>query len=174
MSLLGAVTLCLSLICFSSNSLLAQKSDSISVYVFLSETCPICQSVTIELKSLYSTYRDKGVSFTGLFPNQTMSTEETRRKFEKKYSIPFFLTFDKNQQMANKLAATTTPQVFVLRNSDNKVLYKGKIDNSFVSIGKRKQVVDEHYLRDALENIIQNKPANPAQTDPVGCYISRN
>lgn len=151
----------------------AQKQDSIRVYVFLSETCPICQSSTIELRSLYTDYHDKGIAFSGLFPSQAMSTEQTRQKFEKKYHIPFALTADKDQKMATHLAATITPEVFVIRERDNTILYRGKVDNSYESMGKRRQVVTDHYLKNALENILRGKPADPVRTAPVGCFISK-
>jgi peroxiredoxin len=102
-----------------------------------------------------------------------MSTAETRDKFEKKYSIPFPLSLDKDQKMTARFGASATPQVFVVRTRDNTVLYKGRIDNSFESIGRRRQVVTQHYLQKALENILQNKPADPTTTEPVGCFISK-
>jgi peroxiredoxin len=154
-----------------SLSIQAQRYDSIGVYVFLSETCPICQSITLELKDLYATYHDKGVEFEGLFPNNKVSTEATRRAFEAKYHIPFLLYPDMEQRMAKKYAATTTPQVFVVRMQDNTVLYSGKVDNSFESLGRRRTVVTRHYLRDALDHILSNKSADPLHTMPVGCYI---
>lgn len=152
----------------------AQKNEALTIYVFLSETCPICQSITPELKSLYAIYHEKGVAFVGLFPNQVQSTDETRQQFEKKYNIPFSLSADKGQKMAAKFGATATPQVFLVRNSDHAVLYKGRVDNSFESIGHRRAVVTKQYLRTALNNILQNKPADPAETTPVGCFISKN
>jgi thiol-disulfide isomerase/thioredoxin len=152
-------------------SIQAQRADSIGIYVFMSETCPICQSITIELKELYAAYHDKGVEFEGLFPNTKVSTDVTRRAFEAKYHIPFLLYPDTEQRMAKRFAATTTPQVFVVRIQDNAVLYSGKIDNSFESLGRRRTVVTQHYLRDALDNILSNKSADPLRTTPVGCYI---
>ena len=165
--------LVLVMLCITTTSLQAQRADDITVYIFLSETCPICQSVTLELKSLYATYHPQGVDFIGLFPSPSLSTAETRDRFEKKYSIPFPLLADVDQKMTAKFAASATPQVFVVRTRDHSVLYKGRIDNSFESIGRRRQVVTQHYLQKALENILQNKPADPMVTEPVGCFISK-
>lgn len=143
--------------------------DSLKVYIFLSEKCPICQSVTIELKQLYAAYTGKAVSFIGLFPNEGLSTDKTIKSFGKKYGIPFLLKVDKGKQKVQELQATVTPQVFVV--NKGKVLYSGKIDNSFESIGKRRSVVTEHYLKNALDQILQNKNPAPALTKPVGCFI---
>ncbi len=149
----------------------AQGNDSITVYIFLSETCPICQSQTLQLRELHNAYSKQGIEFVGLFPNITMSNEASIRKFGKKYDLDFKLMLDKNQKMKKQLSATHTPHIFVVRKADNKVLYSGKLDNSFENIGRRRQVITEHFLRDALENILHNKHVSPAKTDAVGCFI---
>ena len=163
---------CVLLLCFlRCFFVFGQKNDSITVYIFLSETCPICQSQTLELRNLYKDYAAKGIEFIGLFPNITLSNEATIHKFSRKYNIDFELRLDNAQKMKNQLSATHTPQVFVLRNVTGKVLYSGRIDNGFEGIGRRRQVTTEHYLKSALENIVQKIPVNPERTQAVGCFI---
>ncbi|MBP6732632.1 MAG: redoxin domain-containing protein [Chitinophagales bacterium] len=148
--------------------------DSISVYIFLSETCPICQNQTLTLRQLYSAYAQKGIAFTGLFPNAEFSTPETISKFGKKYKLDFDLKADEGQKLVNQFSATTTPQVFVVRNSTQEILYHGKVDNSFEGIGKKRQVITAFYLRDALDSILQGKSIAVKQTPAVGCYIIKS
>ncbi|MES2619515.1 MAG: redoxin domain-containing protein [Bacteroidota bacterium] len=148
-------------------------SDSITVYIFLLETCPISQSITIEMKKTYAKYESKGITFVGLFPNKDLSNGASIKKFGKKYNLPFELRMDENQRLVQQFSATTTPEVIVVRNTDSKILYRGRIDNSFEGIGRRRQVVTEHYLNSALENILLNQPINPTETKPVGCFISK-
>ena len=152
----------------------AQKSDSISVYIFLSETCPICQNQTLTLRQLYSEYSSKGISFTGLFPNGEYSTKEGIQKFGRKYKIEFPLVRDEQQALTKKFSATITPEVFVCNNLTGEILYRGKVDNSFEGIGKKRQVITEHYLRGALENILHQKTVTIKETQPVGCFIIKN
>lgn len=149
-------------------------SDSISVYIFLSETCPICKSQTLTLRQLYSEYSSKGISFIGLFPNEEYSTNESIQQFGKKYKLDFELKRDEGQKMVKKFSATTNPQIFVIRNATQQILYAGKIDNGFENIGKKRQVVTEHYLRDALESILLQKEIEIKETQPVGCFIIKN
>jgi peroxiredoxin len=148
--------------------------DSVSVYIFLSETCPICQNQTLTLRQLFSEYSGKGISFIGLFPNEEYSSKESINKFGKKYKIDFQLRRDEGQKMAKQFSATITPEIFVVNKSSGEILYRGKVDNSFEDIGKRRQVITEHYLRDALENIVQQKPVTIKETQPVGCFIIKN
>lgn len=148
-----------------------KAGDSISVYIFFSETCPICQNQTLTLRQLYDGYSGKGISFVGIFPNQDLSTTESIKKFGRKYKLDFDLRKDEQQQLTNRLAATVTPQVFVLNNITQQVLYKGKVDNSFESIGKKRQVITGHYLRDALQSILDQRDIAVKETPPVGCFI---
>ncbi len=147
--------------------------DSITVYVFLTENCPICKSVTLELKRMESNYRSKGIRFIGVFPNTDRSSDTTIAKFAKAYNLPFELKLDQDHQLTKQFSATITPEVFVMRTHDLKVLYSGRIDNGFESIGKRRQVVTEHYLQTALDNILQQRPIDPAKTQAVGCFITQ-
>jgi peroxiredoxin len=147
--------------------------DSITVYVFLSETCPICQRVTLDLRTLDADYTDKGIRFTGIFPNTAVSTGESVSGFAEKYDLPFQMEIDESQELMQEFKATITPEVFVVRNSDRQVLYSGRIDNRYARVGKRRQVVTSHDLRDALDHILNGKEPDPAKTEAIGCYIMR-
>lgn len=145
--------------------------DSIIVYVFLSESCPICRNQTLSLRELYKSYQHHSIGFVGVFPNLEHSTQETIEKFGKKYHLKFPLIRDENHILTKRFSAVVTPQVFVVQQSTGNILYCGKVDNSFESIGKRRSVITEFYLRDALDALIRNKDVLLSVTQPVGCYI---
>jgi peroxiredoxin len=153
-----------------TNPLLATQ-DSLTVYVFLSETCPICQNQTFALRELHQQFGDKKVGFVGIFPNQEFSTTESITKFGRKYKVKFPLLKDENQTLTKQLGATVTPQVIVIQSNTNEIKYKGKIDNGFERIGRKRQVITEFYLRDALDFLIQGKTVTLPETTPVGCFI---
>ena len=149
------------------------QTDSINVYVFLSETCPICQNQTLSLRDLNATFAPKGVKIIGIFPNIEMSDSVSILKFKKKYKLDFDVQIDKNQQLTSALKATTTPQVFVVNKNTQEILYEGKVDNSFERVGKRRQIITEFYLRDALMQIVQNQCVTVKKTEAVGCFIQK-
>ncbi|MFL5764475.1 MAG: redoxin family protein [Bacteroidia bacterium] len=142
----------------------------VTVYVFLSESCPICQSYTITLKDLYRKYHPKNVNFIGVFPNYD-SDPDSVAAFRKKYNIPFGLVTDKNGALTKHFKATITPEVFV-ENSGRLVLYSGRIDDAFYSLGKRRNVVSTHDLDDALNAITAGQKLKPQNTEAVGCLIT--
>ena len=149
------------------------QTDSIMVYVFLSETCPICQNQTLSLSDLNDDFEKKGIKIVGIFPNTEMSDSASILKFKKKYKQNFDVQLDVNQVLTSKLQATITPQVFVINKSTQDILYEGKVDNSFERVGKRRQIITEFYLRDALTQIVQNQCVTQKKTEAVGCFIQK-
>jgi thiol-disulfide isomerase/thioredoxin len=158
------------ILCFLISPSFAQK-DSLTVYVFLAETCPICQNQTASLRDLYEEFYAKGIRFVGVFPNETITDEKQILAFKKKYKLPFEVIIDKNQTITTSFGATITPEVFVFNNNSQKTLYSGKIDNSYERIGRRRQVVTAFYLKDALSQILNNQIVTNSKTDAVGCFI---
>ena len=148
-------------------------SKNLTVYIFLSETCPICQSVTTELKKLHTQYLSDNIRFVGVFPDKFNSSEASRKAYAKKYGISFDLQADSAYQLTSRFKATITPEVVILDNSNQTIVYRGKVDNSFASIGKRRTVITEHYLRSALLHWSEGKHDLIVNTEPVGCFIQK-
>jgi len=142
----------------------------VTVYIFLAETCPICQNYTLTLKNLYKEYASKNVRFVGVFPNY-YSDQKSIDAFRKAYSIPFDLVLDKNQLLVKHFKADTTPEAFV-ESSDKKILYSGRIDDSFYALGKRRTVISCNELADALEQITSGQTVTKSKTQAVGCIIT--
>ena len=151
---------------FSQNS----AKPKATVYVFLSDVCPICQSYTLPLKKLYETYKDKSISFVGLFPNEGVSKKEINA-FRKTYDIPFDLELDKDGVLAKKFHATITPEIFV-EGKPGVILYTGRIDDSFYAVGKRRNSITTHELEDALMQITSKQKVKQPRTQAVGCIIN--
>ncbi len=156
-----------------SSFVIPQKNPSTKetiVYIFLSETCPICQSYTLTLKELYKKYSNKNVKFVGVFPNYYADVDSIKL-FKEKYSIPFELIIDKSAELTKRFSATITPEVFV-ENSEKQLLYSGRIDDSFYAIGKRRKVITSNDLDYALSVITNNEVIKSHKTQAVGCIIS--
>jgi peroxiredoxin len=153
--------------CISQTKVAAHKA---TVYIFLSDVCPICQSYTLPLKKLYESYKDKGISFIGLFPNEGVSKKDVS-EFRKTYDIPFDLQLDKEAVLAKKFRATITPEVFV-EGKPGVILYTGRIDDSFYAVGKRRNSISTHELEDALAQITSKQKVTNPRTQAVGCIIS--
>jgi len=148
-------------------------SKSLTVYIFLSETCPICQSISPEIKKLNMLYTSDNFRFIGVFPDKSQSNEVSRKAFAKKYGLTFELLGDSGRQLTSRFKASITPEVVIIDNENQSIVYRGKVDNSFVSVGKRRTVVTEYYLRTALLHWIEGRQDLIINTEPVGCFIQK-
>jgi thiol-disulfide isomerase/thioredoxin len=153
-------------------ALQAKGTDSLTVYVFMSEACPVCQNQTLPLRELYTQFKDQRVGFVAVFSNPS-SQDSTILFFRAKYGLRFPAVFDSNQQIAKRLTAKITPEVVVVNHADNDaIVYRGAVDNAYPTLGKRRSIVTQHFLKDALIAIRNGSKDYVATTEPVGCYIT--
>jgi peroxiredoxin len=145
------------------------KKNNGSVLVFLSPECPICQKYTLTLNQIEKEFLAQGIKFYGIFPGVNFKTRDIN-KFAKKYGITMPLLLDPSYVLTKSVAATVTPEV-MLFNADGVVQYDGKVDNWFEDIGKRRTVITEYYLKDALSGLLNGTEIKVKRTTPVGCFI---
>ena len=157
-----AVTLLL----FSGSGLCAPYK----IYIFMGETCLVSRHYTLTLKKLHTQYASEKLEFIGVFPNR-LSTPATIAAFKEKYALPFTCIGDSTHTWVNRQGATITPEAVVVDTS-NTAIYRGRIDNTFASLGKRRRIVTEHDLADVLNALKNEKPPAFRQTQAIGCIIT--
>ncbi len=143
----------------------------IEVYLFLGEECLISQYYTLPIKQLWQEYADEQVTFIGLFPNPSSSPEKMSA-FKEKYQIPFSLAIDIQQEKMKAFDISVTPEVVVYDKRQQQVLYKGRIDNTYFRVGKRRTVTTTAELADVLAAIRMNKAPTIPATPAIGCFIT--
>ena len=144
--------------------------DSLSLYLFLLDDCPICLNYTSLLNELYTQYGSR-INFQGYFPNFS-SKQKKIDKFKNTYQIEFPLQTDYFKEQAKRWNAQVTPEAILYNHTKNKIIYQGRIDNKFVRLGKRRNVITEHELVDAIEQTLNSKEVLTSFAEPVGCFIN--
>ncbi len=154
-----------------SSTNFAQSKDSITVNFFLLEDCKICQYYAPTIQQLYDDYDNEHITFIGYFPNR-YSSEKDIATFKEKYKIPFKLKKEFFQTRTQKYNVTVTPEVVVYNETTDKIIYQGRIDNSYAKLGKRRRVVTEHELSVVLDNINKGSELVKSKTKAIGCLIT--
>ncbi len=148
--------------------------DSLTVYIFLLYECVISQFYTPQLSDFYKEYHDQKVGFIGYFPSFNDKPEDIKA-FGDKYKLDFPLQQDYYKNWTKKMGATVTPEVAVWDHRSDRLIYRGRIDDSYVRVGKRKLHPQNHELKDIIENWLLNQtPDTLVQTQAIGCFISFN
>jgi peroxiredoxin len=144
-------------------------SPGISLFVFLSPECPLCQNYTRTLNQLEQQYAGR-IRITGIIPGRTWQQSDITA-FIKKYHLTFPLQPDRDLRIAHSLHATTTPEAILL-GPDSSVLYQGAIDNWYKSLGRAGNRPTQNYLQDAIDYTLRRQPPPVKKTAPVGCLIN--
>lgn len=139
------------------------------VIIFLQPECPFCNSYANTLRRLDSTFQQADITMIGVVAGKNYADSEIM-DYSAKNRLHFKMLLDPDFVLQKKLNATTTPEAFLVSNS-GQTLYRGMIDNWGYEIGKVRPMVTEHYLTDAVNALLQNKPIMPDSTKAIGCYI---
>ncbi|MDX1908982.1 MAG: redoxin family protein [Bacteroidia bacterium] len=140
-----------------------------SVIFFLSPGCPLCENYSLTINEMRKVFPADQVGFVGVFSGKFYSVEEVMA-YMSKYKPAVRALYDPTYQVRNVLGATVTPEVYLV-NRQGQVLYSGKIDNWIPALGKKRTIITEFYLRDALTAVLQGKPVPVAHVDAIGCFI---
>jgi peroxiredoxin len=142
-----------------------------TVAVFLSFDCPMSNSYASTLADLAKEYSPKGVAFVGICPCEDDAATVAKQAKEFKVGFPIYL--DDKLAAAEAFDAKFTPTVFVL-DEKGTIRYSGAIDNKYIARLKENQKVTEHYLRDALSQLLAGQEVKTKSTKALGCHILRD
>lgn len=140
------------------------------VVAFLGTECPLAKLYGQRLVELAEAYADKGVAFLGINANAQDSLAELTA-YGRTHGIAFPLLKDAGNRVADAMGASRTPEVFLLDQART-ICYHGQIDDQY-NVGESRPDVGEHYLRQAIDACLADKPVAIATTKPIGCLIGR-
>jgi len=141
-----------------------------TVYIFLSEDCPICRYYVHDINDLYKQFESEEIRIIGVFPNFSSKPEKIE-SFKTDYKLKIPTRTDYFKKISKKLGASKTPEVIILDNS-NTIIYKGRIDNAYADLGKRRRVVTDHNLNDILLKLQKGLQVPYTELETVGCFIN--
>jgi hypothetical protein len=137
--------------------------------VFVLPDCPICNAYIPELNRLHESFVAQDVRMMLVHADTDVSAEEAR-EHAREYRIRAPVVLDPQHDWVKKAGATTAPEAVVF-SPVGEVLYRGRIDNQYAGLGKRRAVVTSHDLQVALEAIVAGQPIAEARTEAIGCPI---
>ena len=148
------------------HSLAELKKAKAVVVVFTCNHCPVAKAYEERLIEFTKTYEKRGVATVAisvsLYEADNLEAM-TRRAKEKKY--PFVYLYAPKQKIGAAFGAPCTPSVFLL-DADRKIAYMGKFDDSMYV-----DRVEERFLQDAVEAVLDGKEPEITETKPIGCPI---
>jgi peroxiredoxin len=143
--------------------------NKILVMTFLSPDCPLCISYTKTLRNLKQQFSGKDINFIAVFAGRDYNTKSINHFLQEYYlNIPGVL--DPDFKLTRAVKAAVTPEVIVVSRQGD-IAYSGAIDNWAYATGKKRTVITRHYLKNAIDMLLQDSLPDPRQTEPIGCFI---
>ena len=153
------------------HSLEQNDSRRVRAFVFVSTECPVSNGYIKTLNELHTKIAKSGkaAEFFGVVSDPTVTRTQAAKHFaEYKAELP--ILFDASGLLAQALKPSHVPEAFVL-DRDNKLVYRGAIDNSWEAIGRRRPKAEKEFLADAITLASSGKSVVVAETKPVGCLF---
>jgi hypothetical protein len=149
-------------------SLLLAQTDRLTVYVFTTTDCPIANRYAPEIQRLAAKYQ-QFAHFVLVYPVPT-DTPELINEHQKKYAYVLDSVRDIDQKLVKLTGVTVSPEVAVMRGTQ--LLYRGRIDDRYIELGKDRPAPTRRDLEAALDLITTGRPAVVKQTRAVGCFLA--
>jgi len=142
--------------------------QQIRVFVFLSTECPVSNSYLQTLNDIHRAAADR-VKMFGVVTDATVKRAAAAQHF-REFGLTVPVLFDPAGHLASVLRPTHVPEAFVLDVSGS-IVYRGGIDDTWGSVGRRRARTTQHYLADAINAAWAGQAVPTAQTKPVGCLF---
>ena len=131
--------------------------------------CPYVQAWEGRMIELQREFGDRGFGLVAInsndadaYPEDSFDAMQGRAEAQ---GFNFDYLYDEDQSVLNAYGAERTPEVFLF-DGERRLVYHGAIDDS-----RNETAVTRHYLRDALDAVLEGRDPPVAETPPSGCSV---
>jgi len=151
---------------------LAPSGSKAVVLFFAASDCPISNRYIPEIERLQRAYGSDGVRFLWVYPNPT-DTAAVVRAHDRQFDITADTILDTSQRLTALAHATITPEVAILLPAASgwREVYRGRIDDRYISLGQERPHAMKHDLELAIRAVVADQHVPPPGGPTVGCSI---
>ena len=146
------------------------KDKKALIVIFSCNHCPYVQAYEERIKQIQKDYQSKGVEVIAINSNEDKGypddSFENMKKRAAEQKFNFLYLRDEDQSVARAYDATHTPEIFLF-DGNRKLAFHGKIDDNWQEPNK----VKNHYLKDALDELLAGREISVPETFTIGCTI---
>src|SRR5262245_7833867 len=146
-------------------------SAAATLLVFVTSDCPISNGYAPEIARICAAYAGHGVECLLLYEDARIAADAARAHREAYALSGIAASIDARRTIASAAGATTTPEAAVV-DRGGAIRYRGRIDDVYVALGRRRAAAKAHDLRDALDAVVSGRPVARPRTEALGCYIA--
>lgn len=141
------------------------------VLVFIAADCPISNRFAPELGRIRVECENAKMQFFVVYAEPDKSQAELRKHAVDFSFLPFAL-WDNELRLARACGANRVPEAVVIANDvQDRLVYRGRIDDRYVAFGKMKPEPARRDLRDAIEGLKIDRNVPFREQEAIGCNI---
>jgi hypothetical protein len=151
---------------------LAGDPGDVVVVIFSSVDCPVANALAPEVQRVADEAQALGARAYLVHVVPTLEDAEAVRHADD-HALDLPVLVDREHELVRALGATTTPEGVVLRFDDEgwDVLYRGRVNDLYAGLGRRRAVVTRDDLRDAVAAAVEGRAPDFEAEPAVGCLI---
>src|SRR5258707_2531879 len=148
------------------DALQAPAGTKAIVFLFTSTDCPISNRYAPEVRRIAEAFGPKGFVVRIVYPNPSEDAKAIREHMAAySYAGVAEAVRDPKLALVKFAGATVTPEAVVV--SGGKVVYRGRIHDRYVDLGRERPAPTTRDLFDALTAVLAGKPVPHATTQAV-------
>jgi len=147
----------------------ASPSTTATVLLFIGTECPYSNRSAPEIQRIMTRFEPRGVRFWLIYPN-AIETSAIIRAHLREFGYRDIALRDPDHALVKIAHPEVTPEAAVFDRT-GRLVYHGRIDDRFVSLGKERPAPTKRDLEDALTATLAGKPVATPATQAFGCYI---
>jgi peroxiredoxin len=148
---------------------LRAKDARAIVFIFIRTDCPLSNRYAPEVRRLHDKFAKSGVRFWLVYPDPGESGEIIRNHI-KEYEYRLSALRDPEHKFVKMTGAQVTPEAAVFL-PGGRMVYRGRIDDRYVALGKARPAPTTRDLEQVLEAILEGKQVTNKTTAAIGCFI---
>jgi peroxiredoxin len=137
--------------------------------LFISADCPISNRYAPTINQLAADFGAKNTAFYGIQSDPDITPDEARKHAED-FGFHFPVLLDPAQVLASRYGVSVTPTAVVVSPA-GEMVYRGRIDDRSVDLGKWRDVAGSQDLRDAIAATLANRKIAGPSHEAIGCFL---
>ena len=139
--------------------------------MFICQHCPFVKHIKSELAKIGQDYSQQALGIVAISANDVANypddSPEKLKQMAEEFSFNFPVCYDESQEVSKAYTAACTPDFFLF-DRDNKLAYRGQLDDSRPSTDIPVTGKD---LRSAIDAVLQDRKIDFEQKPSIGCNI---
>jgi hypothetical protein len=141
--------------------------------IFLRTDCPLANQAAPEIERVRQQFDRRGVRVWLVYLDPAQTADDIRRH-QDEYQLRAPAIRDPDHHLVGLSQAQVTPSaaVFAHENGGRRLVYRGRLDDRVVALGKVRPRATRFDLREAIEAVLAGHAVALVSTPAIGCEIA--